>query len=291
MFMSQLSVRCWRRFLRSRKTSFALAKAFEALEINEKSIKSMPFEQLAVRIESAATLQTVKALMDRLESRLTLSQASSSSLNNIDHLLKRLASPNKRGKSSNVTRSRGVKKGSMPNKETKSPETIKLLRYPSRVVLCAYMILGHPDAVFSGHGEREIALAESAVNFVCEFELLVNIILHGSSQSGSPSFSRQSSPDLMSNDLSSQESAQLPCRQTFRSQLVTFDAAWCSYLYQFVVWKIKDARSLEDDLVRAACQLELSMMQTCKLTPEGDNIDLTHDMRAIQKQVCYMLLN
>lgn len=283
--MSQQSVRCWRRFLRSRKTTFALAKAYEALEISEKSVKSMPFEQLAARIESAATLQTVKALMDRLESRLTLSQPSSSSLNNIDHLLNRLASPNRRRKSSNVTRSRGAKKG-LPNKETKSPETIKLLRYPARVVLCAYMILGHPDAVFNEQGEREIALAESAANFVRKFEVLVKIILNGPSESNSPSFSRQSSPDSTSSE-GNQEYSQLPCRQTFRTQLVTFDVAWCSYLYQFIVWKTKDARSLEDDLVRAACHLELSMMQTCKLTPEGESIDLTHDMRAIQKQVCY----
>ncbi|XXG60481.1 hypothetical protein AAC387_Pa04g2382 [Persea americana] len=282
-FLSRKLARCWRRFLRSRKTTFALAKAYEALEISEKSVKSMPFEQLAARIESAATLQTVKALMDRLESRLTLSQPSSSSLNNIDHLLNRLASPNRRRKSSNVTRSRGAKKG-LPNKETKSSETIKLLRYPARVVLCAYMILGHPDAVFNEQGEREIALAESAANFVRKFEVLVKIILNGPSESNSPSFSRQSSPDSTSSE-GNQEYSQLPCRQTFRTQLVTFDVAWCSYLYQFIVWKTKDARSLEDDLVRAACHLELSMMQTCKLTPEGESIDLTHDMRAIQKQV------
>jgi hypothetical protein len=51
------------------------------------------------------------------------------------------------------------------------------------------------------------------------------------------------------------------------------------------VWKVKDAQSLEEDLVRAACQLELSMIQKCKLTPEGSTDALTHDMKAIQKQV------
>ncbi|KAB5574415.1 hypothetical protein DKX38_001609 [Salix brachista] len=53
----------------------------------------------------------------------------------------------------------------------------------------------------------------------------------------------------------------------------------------FVVWKVKDAQSLEGDLVRAACKLELSMIQKCKLTPGGSNDVLTHDMKAIQKQV------
>ncbi|KAL2523897.1 Subtilisin-like protease [Abeliophyllum distichum] len=33
---------------------------------------------------------------------------------------------------------------------------------------------------------------------------------------------------------------------------------------------------------QAACWLQLSMFQTCKMTPDGDT---THDMKAIQKQV------
>jgi hypothetical protein len=53
-----------------------------------------------------------------------------------------------------------------------------------------------------------------------------------------------------------------------------------------VAWKVKDATLLEGDLVRAACKLELSMMQTCKLTADGRSpSSLTHDMKAIQRQV------
>lgn len=269
--------------MRSRKTTFALTKAYADLVINENSAKSMPFEQLALRIESATTLQTVKALLDRLESRFLLSRSScSSSPENVDHLLKRLASPNRRMASGKATRTRGVIK-----KGAKSSGSNKLSRYPVRIVLCAYMILGHPNAVLSGQGEREVALMESALNFVREFELLIKIILDGPNSARS---SRQSSPDVMSDDLDHhQESAgHSPHQQSFRSQLATFDSAWCSYLYCFVVWKVKDARSLEEDLVRVACQLELSMMQTCKLTSEGQTCDLSHDMKAIQKQVCLM---
>ncbi|KAJ6820917.1 uncharacterized protein M6B38_394315 [Iris pallida] len=273
--------RCWRQFVRLSKTTFSLAKSYAALGINEKVAKSMPFEQLALRIESAATLQAVKALLDRLESRFFLTQLSSSSNpnpENIDHLLKRLASPIKRTTPNRATRTRGVaKKGS--NRELRNLQSNKLSRYPVRVVLCAYMILGHPNAVFSGQGEREVALRDSAANFVREFELMVKIILDGCS-------SRLSSPDFMSDDCDHQESSvSLPRKHTFRSQLSAFDATWRSYLYCFVVWKIKDARSLEDDLVRTACQLELSMMQTCKLTSGGQTCDLTHDMKAVQKQV------
>ncbi|KAI3798926.1 hypothetical protein L1987_34211 [Smallanthus sonchifolius] len=48
-----------------------------------------------------------------------------------------------------------------------------------RVVLCAYGIMAHPDAVFSDQGENKTALAKSAKKFFQEFELLINIILHG----------------------------------------------------------------------------------------------------------------
>lgn len=265
-------IRCWKRFLRQGRTTLDLAKAYDALEINEKNVKSMPFEQLALTIESSDTLRTVKALLDRFESRLNIFRAITStnhlsSFDNIDHLLKRVATPKRKTTPRTSLKGREVKKAASPRETAKIPA--KLSRYPVRVVLCAYMILSHPDAVFSGQGEREISLAKSAEEFIRELELLLKIILEG---------------PLHSSD--EESDSKLHTRWTFRSQLAAFDKAWCSYLNSFVVWKVKDAQLLEEDLVRAACQLELSMIQTCKMTPEGDCGDLTHDMKAIQKQVC-----
>ncbi|XP_068307561.1 uncharacterized protein [Pyrus communis] len=269
--LSRKLARCWRRFLRLRRTTLALAKDYDALKITEKAVKSMPFEQLAVLIESTDTLQTVKALLDRLESRLKVSRAVASinypsNFDNIDHLLKRVASPRKRTTPRPSLRSRSANKASSIRDTARN--SVKLSRYPMRVVLCAYMILGHPDAVFSGRGEREISLAKSAEEFVRQFELLLKVIFDGPMQS--------------SDDESGSAS---PKHLTFRSQLGAFDKAWCSYLNCFVGWKVKDAQLLVEDLVRAACHLELSMIQTCKMTPEGVTGDLTHDMKAIQKQV------
>lgn len=231
----------------------------------------MPFEQLAVLIGSPDTLHAVKALLDRFEGRLKVLRAVAStkhtaSLENIDHLLKRVASPKKRTTPRIALRGRDAKKAATSRETVKNPA--KVSRYPVRVALCAYMILSHPEAVFSGQGEREIALAKAAKEYVREFELLLKIVLEG------PVHSSDEESDSMT-----------PKRSTFRSQLATFDKAWCSYLNCFVIWKVKDAQLLEEDLVRAACQLELSMMQKCKMTPEGDSSDLTHDMKAIQKQV------
>lgn len=270
--------------MRSRRTTFALAKAYDALKLDEKSISVMPFEQVALLIESSTTLQTAKALLDRLESRFSLLLSSDpSSIENIDHLLKRLASPNRKIPSGRVTKQRGAARRESV-KEPKSERNMS--RYPVRVVLCAYMILGHPNAVFSGQGEREVVLRQSAINFIREFELLVNIILNGPNSAHSLT---PSAPVTMSLEHLKERSSNLPMEQNFRCQLRSFDSAWCSYLYRFVVWKAKDARSLEEDLIRAACQMELSMMQTCKMTPEGKTSDLSHDMVAIQRQVCLLL--
>ncbi|KAJ0513942.1 putative T-complex 11 protein [Helianthus annuus] len=257
--LSRKLARCWRKFLK-KKTTFELAKNYSVLNINEDHVKLMPFEQFALLIGTPSTLQTTKALLDRLEIRYKALTSTASGINfntqnDIDHLLNRVASPKRK----TPARTRQIKKAGPARSVSRSP--VKLSRYQVRVVLCAYMILGHPDAVFSGQGERETALAESAKKFVHEFELLIDIILQKTGEDSSP-------------------------KHMFRSQLAAFDSAWCAFLNSFVVWKVKDAESLEEDLVRAACQMEISMMQKCKMTPEGDNdADLTHDMRAIQKQV------
>ncbi|KAK4743272.1 hypothetical protein SAY87_001273 [Trapa incisa] len=272
--LSRKLARCWKQFLKMQRTTLDLAKAHGALGINEASVKTMPFEQLAILIESVDTLRTVKGLLDRLESRLRVSRAVSvpsqpSSLENIDHLLKRVATPKKRPLSRTPSRApRGKEARKVVSRREAAKAPASTSRYPVRVVLCTYMILGHPDAVFSGLGEREIALAMSAREFVQAFELLIRIILDGPIQSSDEEY----------------DSA-MPRRWTFKTQLAAFDRAWCTYLSHFVAWKVKDAKMLEDDLVRAACQLELSMIQTCKMTAEGETGTLTHDMKAIQKQV------
>ncbi|CAN6275744.1 unnamed protein product [Urochloa humidicola] len=259
-FLSIKLARCWRIFVNSRKTTLTLVEAYDALGINEKSVKSMPFEKLAMSMESPTVLQTTKALLDRLERRFVISHSvASSSVENIDHLLKRVSSPPRR----KVPPSREGRTRAVAKRSAKSSEaSIRLPRYSPRVVLCAYMILAHPSAVLSGQGERETQLMESAANFIKEFELLIKKILDAPGRSSGVG------------------------HRKFRNQLSNFDKAWCTYLYRFVVWKVKDARLLEEDLVRAACKLELSMMQTCKLTVGGQSPNnLTHDMKAIQKQV------
>jgi len=281
--LSRKLARVWRQFQRSRRTTYALAQEFSACEINHSSVNSVPFEQLASRIQSTSTLQAVKALLARIESRFLLSRASQSNVAQIDHLLKRLSPGQKRiastgNRASKMAVSQVSGKGITRGQNVEGKE---LLRYPVRVFLCAYMILGHPEAVFSGRGNRETSLAEAAARLIPEFESLISIILDGPSSS---SLSRPSSPNAASDDWGSEEPQALSQQRPFASQLAAFDAAWCSYLYQFVLWKVKDAQSLEEDLIRVACQLEVSMLQKCKIT-SGDEGDASHDSKAIRKQV------
>ncbi|XP_022867788.1 uncharacterized protein LOC111387460 [Olea europaea var. sylvestris] len=185
--LSRKLARCWRKFVMARKTTAHLTRAYSQLNINEGSVKGMPFEQFALLIQSTATLRTTKALLDRVEKRFNLtrmagSAPNTSSFDDINHLLKRVASPKRRVTPRKNVSSREDKKTTAIRQAAKTP--VKLSRYQVRVV-----------------------------------------------------------------------------------------------------WKVKDARSLEDDLVKAACRLELSMIQTCKMTPDGDSGSLAHDMKAIQKQV------
>lgn len=251
--------RFWRSFVQKRKTTFALAKAFQELDITAESVKSMEFEQLASKINATATIQTVRALLVRIESRFTILKTTSGnklSMEKVDHLLKRVGL---HGRSSNqVTKTRRSENiGSRKAAKVAS----KLSRYPAKVVLFAYMILGHPETVFIGKNEVENALLESASNFVQEFELLIKIILEGPLRTFHEELS--STPP------------------SFRSQLEIFDKRWCSYLHYFVVWKDKDAIFFEENMKGVARQLKHFMAQTSKLRLEGDNGNIAHDIQVI----------
>ncbi|KAJ7298580.1 hypothetical protein O6H91_Y539400 [Diphasiastrum complanatum] len=295
--------RCWRQFRRSRRTTHTLAQEYAACAMNQLSLSSLPFEQLAARITSSGTLRSVKALLGRIESRLLLSTSRQSGVGNVDHLLKRLSPVQRKTGAAGRASRRGNLQGSNNNKlgavevgrvsgkgkDGHTFEDREFERYPARVFLCAYMIMGHPDAVFSIRGDHEVALAEAAAKLLPEFETLVSIILDGPSCS-SPS-SRPLSPTSVHEKqlIDTYDQLSTPCQsspmRTFSAQLVSFDSAWCSYLYHFVVWKVKDAQSLEEDLIRVACQLEASMLQKCGMIPNNDGSDLSHDSQAIQKQV------
>jgi hypothetical protein len=237
-----------------------LAKAFDALGINQHSIASMPVEELACCIQSPTVRHTTKALLDRLESRFVLSQSSRSSKPERTTLI--------------------------PKKAAGNSDTSKLPRYSLQVVLCAYMILGHPKFVFSEQDELKEQLVNSAASFVTEFELLVKTVLDGPSGACILSHSMVGVGSPGSSNY--QESSSIVAgKKKFRSQLVAFDKAWCVYHYHFVMWKRKDAKSVEESVIKATCKFELSMMQTW-ITTNGLANKLYFN--TIKKQVRFIYL-
>lgn len=248
--LSRMLARYWRTFVNTKKTTFFLYKAYEALEINEKSAKSMPFEQLALKLQSINVIQIGKALVDRLEIRVRISQEVTGipSLENIDDLLNKVAKSKRRGKSVSPRSSKGRKAVVYSKKKVPNP-VIRVPRYPVRVLLCAYLIVAQPDVAFGGNAGNELALVDAVTKLIREFESLVKMIGDGH------------------NKITEKESvAAVPDRKTFRSQLEAFDKAWCAYLPLFAVWKVTHAKVLEEDLVNIASHLESSLIHG--LSPE-----------------------
>ncbi|RLM64439.1 uncharacterized protein C2845_PM16G08140 [Panicum miliaceum] len=108
------------------------------LGIKERSVKSMPFDDLAMSMQSPAVLQAAKALLDRLESRLVISHSAASSppVENVDHLLKHLASPPRRSRKAPPTTSRAVS-ARAATAAAKRPAAGSGASRSPRVVLCA----------------------------------------------------------------------------------------------------------------------------------------------------------
>jgi hypothetical protein len=298
--------RCWRQFRQSRCTTHELAQSYAACGLDRNSATSVSFEELASRITSPTSLRTVKAILARIESRLKLSlEGQSSTVSSIDHLLKHVSIPVRKSRVSSTSvlirkdkdlrRSKlGLppKDGAQASQAAPVASKVKecaekeLDRYPARVFLCAYMILGEPEGVFStGSEKRELALSEAAARLLPEFEALMGIILDGPSSTPAGPSSPNGSPQKRPRSEWPAETGApvpLPTFRPFAAQLAAFDAAWCAYLYHFVAWKVKDARVLEEEMSRMSRQLEVSMLQKCKFPTDGV---LNPDVQAIRTQV------
>lgn len=142
----------------------------------------------------------------------------------------------------------------------------KLDRYPTRVFLCAYMILNHPEVVFNSKGDREAALSTSSKDMIESFERLVQRYVQPVTEPGTP---LRPSPELPS----------------FSELFNAFDDCWVSYLEQFVAWKLHDAAGLADSLIRMASKMQLSMLRKVDGDIHSEKAQSNSDLANIVKQV------
>lgn len=75
--------------------------------------------------------------------------------------------------------------------------------------------------------------------------------------------------------------------RTMGEMLVKFDDCWVEYLDQFVVWKGRDAASLEAELIQMAVKLEHSMRQKLGPRPDSERVRLNADLQVSRRGVAY----
>ncbi|EFJ46555.1 hypothetical protein VOLCADRAFT_92991 [Volvox carteri f. nagariensis] len=139
------------------------------------------FDRFASALRSPTTLKATQALMRRLEQRLEARLAVPSSLSgsksqhsNQGPSQVQCSSPD--GSTSQSPAATSVSRLLRLLYPT-APRNATLERYPPRVLLCAFMIVRHPEVVFSGSGPREVALAAAARDLVDRFETLLERII------------------------------------------------------------------------------------------------------------------
>ncbi|PSC74446.1 T-complex 11 [Micractinium conductrix] len=190
------------------------------------------FEHLAATLSARSTLNAAQALLQRLESRVTVKGVST-----------------------------GCCAGLLRRLFPRVPPGCTTERYPPRIFLCAYMILGHPDVVFNKQGEREDALTFAGQDMLATFEALLARLADAPLAVDGPGAERTACAAADEEGMVlGEEERSAAMVASLAAMLQRFDETWVAYLEQFVAWKSADAAGLETDLIRAAVELERSRL-------------------------------
>lgn len=225
--------RAWLRFRRDGDTTEAVASRYRALGLSEATARSSDdFDAFAGMLSNPHTLRTTRALLNRAQHRLAARGRDPGSDPAHGALVRRFVAP----KSADENNADGCldRRESLDSADE---------AFPTRVVLCAYMVTAHPATVLSPHellpedtedtgedtkepkwGGVDGVLKKSAAKLVSAVDAMV-----GDSDDGPMS----------------------------RRHVDEFVAAWDPYLEDFCAWKVHDAAALERDLVAAAVALEV----------------------------------
>ncbi|KAI8469412.1 MAG: hypothetical protein J3K34DRAFT_459391 [Monoraphidium minutum] len=249
--------------------------------LSEALPKHERFDSFAEKLQAPRTLRAAAALLRRLEARLAARGAAPEAA---QALLRRLFP--------------AAAAGGRP-----------VERYPVRVALVAFMIREHPEVVFNKVGDVEAQLSAAARAMLSAFEALLSKLLEPEQARAAPASPVQGASPLSPlsplSPFSPLKEGAAAVAASRRSSLVgqpsaasasphaplgalleAFDDSWLEYLDQFVVWKGRDAASLEQDLIGVAVKLETSMRQ--KLAgrdPDSEVMSTNGDMQAMVAQV------
>eukprot|EP00210_Caulerpa_lentillifera_P001288 g1241.t1 len=232
----------WRSFRDSNNTTKELAERFlntgvtflgasDDFPVQGANDWKDPFDEFATRLQSRQTIEAAQELLRRMKMKFL---GRSEGVHDCTPLLKRLF--------------------------PKTPKS-KLERYPTRIFLCAYMILNHPEVVFNARGQRESELSSSAKEMVESFEKMLQKCLQSSTAAAK--YGGESLGDLYN----------------------AFDDCWVGYLEQFVAWKSHDATDLANSLITTAAKMQYSMLQKVDGDITSQRVQNNPDLKNIVQQV------
>ena len=128
-----------------------------------------------------------------------------------------------------------------------SLDDIVIPRFPTRILMCAYMVCAHPEMVTGEYATEDDEpyevqeLRSVSVRLVKAIDATIEARLTPVEK------------------IKSTEKNVL----TYNEAAVQFAEIWDEYVRAFSVWKISDATALEAELIRIAVAMEASMLRKC----------------------------
>ena len=249
--------RAWLSFRREGGTTEAVASTYRHLGLSDATAAaSDDFDAFAGRLSTPSVLRATRAMLTRAQHRLAARGRDRPS-----------AGASTPGAA--VTRRRFLAprsaKENNPNGALDRRDSLDSVdeAFPTRVVLCAYMIVAHPETVLSPGSELRDDENENENENEDEDEGRGGTRRRVRRWGGRDGALHASAGRLVAAVDAMVDIAGRGRRAMSRRDLDAFVAAWDPYLADFCAWKSHDAVALERELVAAAVALETSHLRTC----------------------------
>ena len=240
----------------SPSTTFALARRFASARVTLDANRR-DFDAYAEILRRPETLRATRALLARTHARLVAGGVNLAADPACAALRRCLEPPKERGETNRAFEKANRRTAEPPNGD---------VAFPTRVVLCAYMIDAHPDVVLGASDDEsnqdedeDEATATATANATARRPRFAHEI--DLRRSAAALVTALNEVVASAARLTSDDSSKAPVPVAVAAS--DFGTAWRRYLSDFARWKIADASALELELTRAAAALEASALRVC----------------------------
>ena len=241
----------------SPSTTFALARRFASARVTLDANRRGDFDAYAEILRRPETLRATRALLARTHARLVAGGVNLAADPACAALRRCLEPPKERGETNRAFEKANRRTAEPPNGD---------VAFPTRVVLCAYMIDAHPDVVLGAADDEsnqdedeDEATATATANATARRPRFAHEI--DLRRSAAALVTALNEVVASAARLTSDDSSKAPVPVAVAAS--DFGTAWRRYLSDFARWKIADASALELELTRAAAALEASALRVC----------------------------